>query len=275
MRKAVLLLSLWATTLLFSVPPCYAAPLSIGVAPHTSARIILQMYQPLRQYLEKTLGREVDVVTAPDFNDFVRRGLTGTYDIAITTSHQARLLQTDAGYIPLLTYQADFRSVALVAKSGPTKSAGDLKGKEVLGLSATSQVTLWGQRWLDENGIDARMKYVSASDSVAQLVAAGEAAAGFTSLANYQKLPDPLRAQLMVLAQSPVMPGRVYLLSPRLAGQRRQIEAALWSFAATPEARKYFDENKLQGYRKLKAKELASMDAYAAEVRKVIKGKTP
>ena len=48
--------------------------LTIGVAPHTSARVILEMYQPLRIYLEKVLGRTVEIVTAPDFDTFARRG---------------------------------------------------------------------------------------------------------------------------------------------------------------------------------------------------------
>lgn len=42
----------------------------IGVAPHTSARVILEMYQPLRQYLEKALGKPVEIVTAQDFDTF-------------------------------------------------------------------------------------------------------------------------------------------------------------------------------------------------------------
>jgi len=46
----------------------------IGVAPHTSARVILEMYQPLRIYMEKALGIPVEVTTAPDFDTFARRG---------------------------------------------------------------------------------------------------------------------------------------------------------------------------------------------------------
>ena len=88
----------------------------LGVAPHTSARVILEMYQPLRSYLSKALKMPVEVVTAPDFDTFAKRALAGDFDIAVTTGHQARLLQTDTGYLPLLTYKADFKAVALVAK---------------------------------------------------------------------------------------------------------------------------------------------------------------
>ena len=244
----------------------------IGVAPHTSTRVILEMYQPLRLYMEKALGMQVEVATAPDFDTFARRGMAQEYDLAVTTGQQARLLQTDAKYIPLLTYKADFKAVAVVAVSGAIQKPADLKGKLVLGLSQTSQVTLWGQHWLKEKKVDvASVKYVSASDSVAQLVIKDEAAAGFMSLANYQKLTPEVRGQLRILAESKPMAGRVYLLNSRNASLQKKITSALWAFAATPEARQYFATNKLEGYRKLRATELKEMDSYANEVRKVLK----
>jgi phosphonate transport system substrate-binding protein len=243
----------------------------IGVAPHTSARVILETYQPLRLHLEKALAMPVEIRTAPDFTDFVRRALAQEYDIAITTGHQARLLQTDAKYLPLLTYKAGFKAVAIVAAKGPVRKAKDLKGTNVLGLSSSSLVTLWGQHWMAENGLASTpIKYVSASDSVAQLVISGEASAGFTSLANFEVLNPNVRSQLRILAESPEMAGRVYVLNNRDAGRKAQIDAALWAFAKSPEGKRYFEIKKLDGYRKLRAQELESMDKYAAEVRKVL-----
>ena len=248
----------------------------IGVAPHTSARVILEMYQPLRQYMEKALDIPVEIVTAPDFDTFARRGLAKEFDLAVTTGHQARLFQTDANYIPLLTYKADFRAVALVAEAGPVRKPADLKGKPVLGLSPASLVTLWGLHWMKSSKLDtSNVKFVSASDSVAQLIVAGEAAAGFTSLANYQKLAPALHSQLRVLAESKPMVGRVYVLNKSRAGLQKKIDAALWAFAATPEAKTYFENNKLEGYRKLRAGELKEMDPYAAEVRKALNNSVP
>ena len=243
------------------------AVFQLGVAPHTSARVILEMYQPLRLQLEKTLGVPVEVVTAPDFTEYARRMLRQEYDIAITTGHQARLSQTDADYTPLLTYRADFRAVALVAGNSPYQSAKDLKGKPVLGLSPTSLVTQWGQHWLKKNGYSAPLRYVSASDSVARLVLAGEAAAGFTSLANYQSLSRDLQGQMRFLVISEPLAGRVYMLSQRQLARKSQIEAGLQTFADSPEGKAYFEKFKLEGYRKLKPKELESMEPYAREVR--------
>lgn len=269
-RFALCFLPLFALAL---KPALAEGTFHLGVAPHTSARVIVEMYQPLRLYLEKALAMPVVIVTAPDFTEFARRALAQDYDLAITTSHQARLLEMDAQYSPLLTYQADFRAVALVADSSSIKTPKDLRGTKVFGLSQTSLVTLWGQHWLKSNGLEKHVSldYVSASDSVARLLLAGEASAGFTSLANYQQLAPALQSQVRFLAISEPMAGRVYVLNKRMSAAHDKIDAALWAFANAPEGKHYFEKFKLGGYRKLKAKELEAMEPYAAEVRQLLK----
>lgn len=244
----------------------------IGVAPHTSARVIYEMYQPLRQHMETALGIPVEIVTAPDFDTFARRGLKQEYDIAITTGHQARLLQSDGKHIPLLTYKSDFKAVILVANNGPIRKPSDLSNKKVLGLSPASLVTLWGLHWMQDNNISpSSVRYVSASDSVAQLIIAGEAVAGFTSLTNYQKLTPDVQNQLRILSESKPMAGRVYVLNRRHTKLQKKIEDALWAFAETPKAKAYFESNKLEGYRRLRPNELNKMDTYANDVRTLLR----
>lgn len=276
MRRQFLLAGLGLLAGLCAGPLCAeeSRPFVLGVAPHTSARVILEMYQPLRRALENALKTPVEVQTAPDFTEFGRRALNQEYDLAITTGHQARLYQTDAGYLPLLTYAADFRAVALVDKAGRIRTPADLKGTTVLGLSPSSLVTLWGQHWLRQQNLgDVTIRYVSAADSVSRQVLAGDASLAFTSLANYQKLPPDQRDALRILAESEPMAGRVYLLNKRWVSRRKAVDQALWSFARSPDGQAYFELNKLEGYRALKPRELEAMEPYAAETRKVLLGK--
>ena len=106
----------------------------------------------------------------------------------MTTGHQAQLLRKDAGYRPLLTYLADFKSVVVAASTTSYSDAALLRGTTVLGLYPSSLVTLWGQHWLKNNGVEAQVRYVSAADSVAQLILAGDA-----SVLNCTTLfPEPL-----------------------------------------------------------------------------------
>jgi phosphonate transport system substrate-binding protein len=240
----------------------------IGVAPHSSARVILQMYQPLRNYLETALGRPVLVVTASDFTEFARRGLKGEYDLAITTGHQARLLQSDAGYLPLLTYQADFKAVLVGAKDSTYRRPADLAGSVVMGLSPSSLVTLWGTQWLYRNAVpNVEVRYVSASDSAVHGVINGEARAAMVSLANFQNLKPESRAQFRILEESLPLLGRVYLLAGRYKAMQPQVMQALADFAKTSEAQEYFAQHRLQGYRPVSPSELVEMAPYANEVR--------
>jgi phosphonate transport system substrate-binding protein len=102
------------------------------------------------------------------------------------------------------------------------------------------------------------------------LIISGEAAAGFTSLANFQDLKPEVRSQLRFLAESKELAGRTYVLNARQAAKRKMIETALLEFAKTPEGKRYFETHKLEGYRRLKPNELESMDPYADEVRKTL-----
>lgn len=272
----VRLLGLFAALLSWSSLHCAAAEegIRIGVAPHTSTRVILELYQPLRLFLETQLHEPVEILTAPDFTEFARRAVAQHYDIAITTGHQAQMLRADSGYIPLVTYKADFKALIVVPASmaeGTAPSA--LDGTTVLGLNPSSLVTIWGQHWLADHKIKPdQMRYVSAADSVAQLILSGDASAGCISLANFQKLPDAIQDKLRILVQSPPLAGRVYMLNGRLSRKTAAIKSALAAFAASPQGQKYFADNQLDGYRDIEAAELQGMDAYADEVRKVLHG---
>ena len=243
----------------------------VGVAPHTSARFILEQYQPLRTYLSKALGVEVEIVTAPDFTEFARQAVGQKYDIAITTGHQARMLQMDASYLPLLTYKAEFKALVVVRSDAGIKDSADLKSKTIIGLSPSSLVTLWGESWLRRMGrTDVTLRYVSAADSVGQLLLVGEGSAGLMSLPNFQNLAPEVKAKLRVLAESPAMAGRVYMLNGRQRKRQAALEAALWAFSKTPDGMHYLEKNNLGGYRKLRRGELEAMSPYAIEVRKIL-----
>ncbi|HEY0420186.1 MAG TPA: phosphate/phosphite/phosphonate ABC transporter substrate-binding protein [Acetobacteraceae bacterium] len=253
-----------------SADPAATPAFHVGIAPHTSARIILQQYQGVRAALEAGLGRPVEILTAPDFTEFARRAVNQEYDLAVTTGHQARMLEADAGYRPLLTYRADFSAVTVVAADSRAARPTDLDGTTVLGLSPSSLVTLWGQHWLRDAGVRADVHYVSAADSVAQIVLSGDASAGFMSTANFQSLSPETRSRLRFLAESGVLIGRVYMLNGHGAGDLEKIAGILLAYAETPAGQSYFDTTALVGYRRLASGELASMDPYADEVRKVL-----
>ncbi|HLO77201.1 MAG TPA: phosphate/phosphite/phosphonate ABC transporter substrate-binding protein [Magnetospirillum sp.] len=275
MVAAVLVALGWAGLARAQAPSPAGEAFLVGVAPHTSARVIIEQYQPVRAALAQALGRPVEIVTAPDFTEFARRAVAQEYDVAVTTGHQAELLRADAGYAPLVTYKADFLAVLVVDRESPIKKPDGLNGTVVLGLNPSSLVTLWGLHWLRDKHVAPRqVRFVSAADSVAQLILAGDAAGGFMSLANFQKLPADVQDRLRIQESSQPMAGRVYMLNGRDAGLQAKVMAALKGFAASPEGLRYFSENKLDGYRDIGVAELKTMAPFADEVRQVLKGES-
>lgn len=248
--------------------------LVIGVAPHTSTRALFTSYQPLRLFLQTRLQRDVRIVSAPNFEEFMRRALAGRYDIAITTGHQARVLQTDMGCLPLVTYQADFRAVWIKAANNQAiERLEDLSGRKVLSLGPGSLTWLWSQQQLAERGVvPAGVGFVSASDSVAELVLAGNAAAAALAQAGVDQLNVNVSKQLQVFEHSPSLLGRVYMLNPRLVDEYTSLRQALDAFALTDAAQAYFQRSKLLGYRDVQPAELEAMEPYAQALREQIKG---
>ncbi len=241
----------------------------IGVVPVNSARALFASYQPLRLFLQKHLQRDVRIVTAPNFEEFMRRALKGSYDLAITAGHQARALQTDAGFLPLVAYQADFRVVWVKAANNPAvMRLEDLNGRKVLSLGISSLAWLWGRQDLVERGVvPATVGFVSASDSVAEIILAGGASAAVLTQVGVDQLNVNVSRQLQVFERSPSFVGRVYMLNPRFVDEYSSLRQALDAFALTDAAQEYFQRSKLLGYRDVQPADLEAMEPYAHALR--------
>lgn len=61
-------------------------PITIGIAPHSSTRMILETHQDLKQFFENYFKRPVEILTAKNFSEFAKRSNEGTYYDLILTS---------------------------------------------------------------------------------------------------------------------------------------------------------------------------------------------
>ncbi|MBK7415968.1 MAG: hypothetical protein IPJ38_13465 [Dechloromonas sp.] len=58
-------------------------------------------YQPLAK-LERELKQPIQLLTAPDFETFVKRVVDGEYDVAVLAPHYARLATRNSATAPCL-----------------------------------------------------------------------------------------------------------------------------------------------------------------------------
>jgi phosphonate transport system substrate-binding protein len=264
---------------LLLVPALAAAerlkPLEIGVFPNLSARAVVAMYQPLRDFLEKSLGRPVQVYTAPDFRTFVERTRGGEYDVLVTAPHLARLAQIESGYIPLANYASPLRALVVVPGRARFSSLEDLHGRTVSVPDRLAVISMVGVQLLRDHGLSPetglRLVYAKSHTNAALSVLREEADAAVIGSAPFNQLPEDVRAGLRVLAATEPVPNQFYLASRRLPPELvAAIGRSLEEFAVSPGGRRFMETNRFGGLKGTSEGDLKKMDPYAKEVRRLL-----
>ena len=261
----------WLLACLLALWPILGAAqgntLVVGILPTLSPRVLLNNYQPFRIYLQQTLKRPVELVTATDFTAFHKSTMAGEYDIVVTAAHFGRLAQIESGYIPLATYQAANRAILLTSQTAPLKSIQDLRGRTVATLDRFALITGQTMAWLEEQGLregsDFRLLETPSHNSSGYSVLSGESILAIISPAGWKQMPANIKEGLQVYARLPEIPGLMWLANPRLAREVPQLKSALLAFStALPEGKQFFKVTGYQGMREITPEEMKSLDPY-------------
>ncbi len=250
-------------------------PLSIGLFPNLSTRLLLETYQPLREFLEQQLQQPVVMYTAPDFHSFISRTQNGEYDIIVTAPHFARLAQTDAGYQPLFAYRNDITAAVVVRKDSQLNDISQLRGAKIAAPDRLAMVTLLGLKLLRDRGLEADRDYAfqwtTTHSNVALAVLRGDAAAGLIGIIPLKQLPENISRQLQLLTATPAVPSQMLLAHHRLPpGQQQQFKAAMLAFEQSEAGQKFFRASGLAGLKPLGNNDLKLLDPYAREVKHML-----
>lgn len=274
MKRSHRFLTALLLALLSSLSNAAPQPLSVGLFPNLSTRLLLETYQPMREFLEQKLGRPVTLYTAPNFNSFVSRTQNGEYDLIVTAPHFARLAQTESGYLPLFSYRSNIAAVIVVAKNSRFTDFDMLAGQKIAAPDRIALVTILGLKMLRDKGLEPGANYnlhwAGTHGNVALTVQRGEAAAGIIGTLPLKQLPDSLSRQLHVLSTSPDIDSQMILAHSRLAAaQIQQIKDALLQFEQSPVGQQFFRTSSLKGLKPLGADDLKPLDPYAKEVKRM------
>jgi len=254
-----------------------AWPLEIGLLPNISARVLLQQYQPLRDYLAQALQRPVQLSTAPDWASFYGRMAAVDYDLVVTAPHMARLAQVDHGWMPLLQMVPDVEGLLVHATARPLKSLSDLRGKALALANLQSLVSLRGLRWLADNGLqrerDFNILRIPTDDSVGQLLLRGDAMAALVSAGEFRAIPAAARDQLQLFTKFAELPGLMIMACPRVVGeQARLLKSHLLEFALarSSEGAAFLGATGFTGMRAVPPAVLSAMDTYLKTTREML-----
>lgn len=272
---ASLLHAAWPQSVMSQSGPASATPLQVGVIPNLSARVLIEQNQPLRSYLERRLGRPVEIVSAPDFRSFHERTLSGAYEIAITPAHMARVAQLDARHVPLAAYAPNIDCVIVTTKGSHIATVEELRGKTLTFANPLSLVALHGRQWLGEkglrHGVDYQVNRVRTDDSVASMLLRGESAAGFLSGGELRSIPQDQRDGLKVLAPFGSVRAFVVLASPRLETSRSQhLRSVFLDFPNAEEFKLFSASTGFKGVSPIGEADMRVFDSIVSETRRLL-----
>lgn len=243
------------------------APVVVGILPTLSPRVLIGNYQPFRLYLQRTLKRPVELVTATNFTAFHQSTMAGKYDLVVTAAHLARLAQIEGRYSPLATYQSVNRAVLLTSLSAPLKSVKDLKGARVATLDRfaliVSQTSIWLQEQDLQWGKDYQLLETSSHNSAAYSVLSGESMLAIVSPAGLKQMPADIQDKLQVFATLPPLPSLMWLAHPRMTSEVPRLKSVLLAFSPTlSEGKAFFDKTGYLNMREITPEEMKSLDPY-------------
>lgn len=266
--------------LALSLAPGAVLAFTLGVLPIHGTRVLVERYEPMRVYLERTLQQPVRIESAPDFARFHARTLKGDFDLAVTAAHFARIAQKDAGFVPLAQFQPDHDSLLIFSSEHPLVSARDIKGKQLAVIDRLAITVMAAVRYLDDQGLESDRDYKVVEHrthaSVAHSLVNGLAAAAVTTSQGMLQIPEDLRRKLVVQRHIADIPAFVFLAKPDLPRiQADRVKALLLEFPREAEGIDFMGHTGYSTIRPATEAIMKRTDAYLKETNKVLGTRQP
>ena len=249
---------------------------TLGVMPIHSSRVLVERYEPMRAYLERTLQQPVRVESAPDFTRFQARTLRGDFDLTITGAHFARIAQKDLGFQPLAQFQPDHDALLITSAERPLATPKDLKGKQLAVIDRLAITVMAAIQYFDEQGLESDQDYKVLEHrthaSVAYSLVSGLSAAAVTTSQGMLQIPEDLRRKLVVQKHIADIPAFVFLVKPELPrNQAERIKTLLLDFPREAEGIDFLGQTGYTAIRPASEAAMKRADPYLKETRKVFK----
>ena len=180
------LLSLMALAVIAVCLRAADKPITVGMIPDAGAtQVSIQEKEPLRAYLARKLGREVNLVIPTNYNATVEALGNGSLDFAYLGGLTYVKAQRQYGVEPLVqrTTDLEFHSLFITQANSPIHSLADLKGRSfAFGDINSTSGHLMPYYELKQAGInvdaDLRYRYSGSHPATAKAVESGAMDAG-------------------------------------------------------------------------------------------------
>jgi phosphonate transport system substrate-binding protein len=241
--------------------------LSLGLFPYVTPAQLIQFHIPLKNYLSKTLGMNINLVTAPDFESFMANTEKGDYDIIFTAPHMGRLAEKRDGYHRLAMTGHHVQGLFLAKKDSAINSLDDLKDKKIMVAQRISVIYQMVLQTLAKKGlVDGKNVTIIETKTHNNALYAplrDEADASVTGILLWETLGQEYKDKLKVIGSTNSVPGFVLMAHPRVTAQiQKKLQQALFTYAKTAEGKTYFESTRLKAFLPIDSKTMKSLDPY-------------
>ncbi|KPH83099.1 phosphate/phosphite/phosphonate ABC transporter substrate-binding protein [Bosea vaviloviae] len=185
--------------------------LRIALLPDENASTIIQNAQPLKLFLEKTLGKPVEIIVTTDYSSMIEAMRFGRIEVGYFGPFSYVLAKSKAPEIEPFAVgvekgKPNYNSIMIANVDGPVKVLADVKGKPfAFGDQASTSSHLAPRAHLAKNGLigekDYKVVHLGKHDAVARAVAAGQIPAGALSEPIYRVLVETNKVDASKLKQ--------------------------------------------------------------------------
>ena len=246
-------------------------PLQFGVLPYMSTRKLFAYYLPIKRYLEETLGRPVRMSTAPDFATYIKRAREGVYDLYHTAPHFAAQAEYEFGYQRVSRLMRELDGSIVVARDGPIKRPGDLRGRTLCTPDSLAIITFLGEQWLQDNGLqpgsDVEVKNFPSHNTAILAVLHGEADAAVTSAAVFENMPKMVNDKLRILTKTKKVSHMMFMANPDLPQKDLlALRKAMLAYTANAAGKSFFASTGYGDMGEITDKEMSQLKPFVAEL---------
>jgi len=166
--------------------------LRVALLPDENASTLIQNAQPLRAYLERTLGRQIEIVVTSDYSSMIEAMRFGRIEIAYFGGFAYVLAKSRAPGIEAFAVGVErglptYHSILIATAGGPVRSLEDIRGRPFAfgDPASTSSHLVPRATILQRAGLvgnrDYRVVHLGTHDAVARAVQNGQVPAGALS----------------------------------------------------------------------------------------------
>jgi phosphonate transport system substrate-binding protein len=259
-----------------------AAPrtLTLGLFPNLPVNKLVEIYQPLANYLIQQLGQPVRLSSAKDFRSFYLATRNKEFDLIVTAPNLAWLAMTESHYQPLVRYAKRVSGILVSAKTSRIDNVNACRGKTIAFTDPLTIVYQLGVSYLKTQGLQADADYLPMSynnhTNAALSVMLGKADCAMIGQLPYAQMSAEVQSSLRIIAHTPEVTSQFILANPDLStALRDNIRTALIRYAYTTTGAAFIDTQGLGGIINAVPADLATLQTYGLITQAQLSAPTP